>query len=657
LSFATDTPIRIGRYRILRRLASGGLAEVYLGVSEGPDGFIKPVAIKKLHSYFAENSSFINMLADEARVTARLDHPHIAQVLEFNYDEASGEGFLVYEFVPGRTLSQLLRQDERGIRGERKERFALQEAEVIAIAIGAARALHYAADRVDNRGDKLGVVHRDLSPPNIMVSYNGLVKVIDFGIAQARHRIERTETGVVKGKFRYMSPEQLRGDTLTHQSDLYSLGVVLFELLNGLPLYQADDDIALMAKVQACELPNLLEALPETSSELRDLLQQLLARNPMDRIASGAQLAQRMQQLLIETHQTYDPESLLNQLMQQRFPGAGETIERELSLSGAPPEAEGVRRVRSGSGQRTATMASLPTQASIEASPNEPWQDQPTLVSQTLQMNYEDDEGLVTDRIVRNPSGFKIATQTALFLLVAMATYLGVRTFKDATLQPATPEPAKVTRVALSVACPSEASVTLQHEGVAQVARPCPFAAVLPTGTYQITVQRSGYEKRLFELNLQRATRYPKEGTLPMTRITGTLSIKLTPPDAQAKVQVDGELWRPGMALLPGKRTIKIEAPGYLQHQLVAEVKGHQDVEVPVKLERPQHGYLRIIPPKRGWFDVLHRGKKLCAVPPACERLTLPAGTQTLELRSVGPTQRRRVVVQPNALRVVDLSK
>ena len=112
MSFSASTPTRIGRYRIIRRLASGGLAEVYLGVSEGPDGFIKPVAIKRLHSYFAENTSFINMLADEARVTARLDHPQIAQVLEFNYDEANGEGFLVYEFVPGRTLSQLLRQDD-----------------------------------------------------------------------------------------------------------------------------------------------------------------------------------------------------------------------------------------------------------------------------------------------------------------------------------------------------------------------------------------------------------------------------------------------------------------------------------------------------------------------------------------------------------------
>ena len=134
----------------------------------------------------------------------------------------------------GRTLSQLLRQDDRGLKwcGEnlRSQRSDLDTQ--------CARALHYAAQRVDNRGEKLGVVHRDLSPPNIMVSFSGVVKVIDFGIAQAKHRIERTETGVVKGKFRYMSPEQLRGEELTHRSDLYSLGVVLYELLSGEALFR-----------------------------------------------------------------------------------------------------------------------------------------------------------------------------------------------------------------------------------------------------------------------------------------------------------------------------------------------------------------------------------------------------------------------------------
>ena len=662
MSFSRSTPDHIGRYRILRRLASGGLAEVYLGVREGPDGFVKPVAIKRLHSYFAENSSFINMLADEARVTARLDHPHIAQVHEFNYDESSGEGFLVYEFVPGRTLSQLLRQDDRGLKGGRGERFALAEPEAISVAMGAARALHYAAERVDNRGEKLGVVHRDLSPPNIMVSFAGLVKVIDFGIAQAKHRIERTETGVVKGKFRYMSPEQLRGEELTHRSDLYSLGVVLYELLAGDALYQAEDDMALMAKVQRGERPTLLEALPETSSELRELLDHLLQRQPIDRVNSGAELAQRLQQMLINTHQIFDPEEPLRALMDRRFPGAGSAIEQELSLSEAPSEAEGVRRVRQISAERevedgaTATLTSAASDPFGEMAGDDRWTEQPTVVSQTLETSLDDDEGLVTDRIARHSALPMLMVMVALFSLVALATFLGVRHFKPQQPTPVS-SPAAPKKVPLSVACPGEANIKLLAGEAVIAEERCPFAEVLPLGLYSAKITREGFESRLLQFNLQAPTRYPDQGTLPMVRITGRLELKITPQEVEATFRIDNEPWLPGEVLLPGKRQLIVRAKGYVEQRHELLIVGKETLSKALTLERPKTGSLRILPPKRGWFDILHKGRKLCSVPPPCERLTLPAGTQILELRSVGPPQKRRVVIQTNSLRVLDLSK
>lgn len=662
MSFSASTPQRIGRYRILRRLASGGLAEVYLGIQEGPDGFVKPVAIKRLHSYFAENSTFINMLADEARVTARLDHPHIAQVLEFNYDEASGEGFLVYEFVPGRTLSQLLRQDERGLKGARGERFALSEAEAVALTIGAARALHYAAERIDKNGEKLGVVHRDLSPPNMMVSFNGMVKVIDFGIAQAKHRIEQTETGVVKGKFRYMSPEQLRGEALDHRSDLYSLGVVLFELLNGEALFRGDDNLALMAQVQAAVLPDFSNVLPETSTDLRDILSHLLQRQSVDRIVSGAELAQRLQQLLVESHGIFDPEEPLRSMMERRFPGAGAALEQELSLSEAPDEAEGVRRLRSlGSsktelGGVTATMASLPSSPFSPQNEERPFTEQPTLISRTLESSTDDQEGLLTDRIEQRGPLRSVLIMLTLFASIAYATFLGVRAFKPAN-NPRVASSQLPKKVPLRIVCPGEASVVLKQGDKEVLRQTCPFAEVLPLGLYSARIERPGYEPRLLQFNLKTPLRYPDQGSLPMQRITGQLLLLIEPEKARAKVVIDGETWKDGELLFPGLHKVTVSAKGYVTQQFNVQIEGHGSLEKRLVLTRPQFGFLRILPPNRGWFDVLHMGKKLCSVPPPCERLRLPAGAQILELRSVGPMQRRRVIIRAGKLTLIDLSK
>jgi serine/threonine-protein kinase len=662
LSFSANTPQRIGRYRILRRLASGGLAEVYLGIQEGPDGFVKPVAIKRLHSHFAENSTFINMLADEARVTARLDHPHIAQVLEFNYDEASGEGFLVYEFVPGRTLSQLLRQDERGLKGARGERFALSEAEAVALTIGAARALHYAAERIDKSGEKLGVVHRDLSPPNMMVSFNGMVKVIDFGIAQAKHRIEQTETGVVKGKFRYMSPEQLRGEALDHRSDLYSLGVVLFELLNGEPLFSADDDLGLMAKVQAAVLPDFNMVLPETSADLRDILSHLLQRQSIDRIASGAELAQRLQQLLVTSHGVFDPEEPLRNMMERRFPGAGAALEQELSLSEAPDEAEGVRRLRNlganptDFGGVTATMASLPDSPFSPPSEEGAFTEQPTLISRTFENSIDDEEGLITDHIKRPRLLKGGLVMVTLFASIAYATFLGVRAFKPvnkATVASSQP----IEKVPLRIVCPGEASVVLKQGDKEILRQSCPFAEVLPLGLYSARIQRPGYEPRLLQFNLKAPLRYPDQGSLPMQRITGQMLLLIKPEGVKPKVLIDDKPWVEGELIFPGEHKVVVSAQGYVTQQFTVQIKGNDSLEKHLVLTRPQFGFLRVLPPKRGWFDVLHKGKKLCAVPPTCGRLRLPVGAQTLELRSVGPIQRRRVVIRADKLTLIDLSK
>ena len=142
-----------------------------------------------------------------------------------------------------------------------------------------------------------------------------------------------------------------------------------------------------------------------------------------------------------------------------------------------------------------------------------------------------------------------------------------------------------------------------------------------------------------------------------MKRITGLLEVTIEPPSAQAKFQVDGQLWMPGDALIPGTKTLRVEAKGFVTEAIAIEVLGGEQVQYTVQLKKPRFGALKVIAPKRGWFDILYKGKKLCSVPPTCERLTLPAGTQTLELRSVGVPQKRRVQIKANSVRVLDLSR
>jgi len=185
----------------------------------------------------------------------------------------------------------------------------------------------------------------------------------------------------------------------------------------------------------------------------------------------------------------------------------------------------------------------------------------------------------------------------------------------------------------------------------------CPFAEVLPLGLYSATITRQGFEPRPLQFNLRAPTRYPDQGTLPMVRITGLLELSITPKEADATFRIDQEPWLPGQVLLPGKRQLVVQAKGYVEQRHELLIVGKETLSKALILERPKTGRLRILPPKRGWFDIWHKGKKLCSVPPPCERLTLPAGTQILELRSVGPPQKRRVTIKANSIRVLDLSK
>ncbi len=235
-------PRRIGNYEIVSHLKAGGMATLYLARRTGAAGFARHVAIKVVHPHLGQNQSFVRMFLDEAFLSARIQHPNVVHVEELG--EADGVYFLVMEYVHGAALSQLLKA-----LAVRRRRLTPELATWIAIQI--ADGLHAAHELRGDDDQPLMVVHRDVSPQNVLLSYAGHVKVIDFGIAKARTRAKETTTKSLKGKLRYMAPEQAFGKPVDRRTDIYALGVVLWELLTVRRLFEADDDFALLDQVRA----------------------------------------------------------------------------------------------------------------------------------------------------------------------------------------------------------------------------------------------------------------------------------------------------------------------------------------------------------------------------------------------------------------------
>jgi serine/threonine-protein kinase len=230
----------IGRYALYDVLASGGMATVHIGRLLGPVGFSRTVAIKRLHPRYAGDPEFVSMFLEEARLVARIRHPHVVPMLDVV--ATAGELFLVMEYVAGESLARLAHAAE-----ERGERVPLRVS--VAILSGLLQGLHAAHEARDEHGQPLGIVHRDVSPQNVLVGSDGQARVLDFGIAKAAGRVQTTADGQVKGKLSYMAPEQLRGGEVTRKVDIYAASVVLWELLAGHRLFQGENEGATLTKI------------------------------------------------------------------------------------------------------------------------------------------------------------------------------------------------------------------------------------------------------------------------------------------------------------------------------------------------------------------------------------------------------------------------
>jgi predicted Ser/Thr protein kinase len=277
------------KYEIQSRLAVGGMGEVFYAVQKGVKGFERPVILKSLLPDLATQDSHIEQFLDEARVAATLNHPNVVSIFEVG--KWNGQYFLAMEYIRGRNVAQLLKASIA-------RELPVPPAVLLTVLRDAAVGLDHAHRAHDQQGRPLHIVHRDISPQNIMVRDDGVTKVVDFGIARAANRSTRTATGAVKGKLAYMSPEQLRGEETTARSDQYSLGIVLWEMATARRLFKSDQEVELIKQVLEAQVQPPSSVKPGLPKELDEIALTMLSRDPSGRFETTAHAAQALAELL-----------------------------------------------------------------------------------------------------------------------------------------------------------------------------------------------------------------------------------------------------------------------------------------------------------------------------------------------------------------------
>jgi serine/threonine-protein kinase len=313
-----------GKYVLLDRLAIGGMAEIFLARQTGLEGFEKPVVLKRIRPHLSDKKSFVKMFLNEAKLAAQLNHHNVVQILDLG--KVGDSYFIAMEYLFGRDMRRVVPKAElQGIS------FPIVYACKIASQV--LEGLFYAHQKTDARGMPLGIVHRDVTPENIFVTFDGGVKILDFGIAKAANIVEQTRAGEIKGKLSYMSPEQCAGRSLDHRSDLFSIGVVLYEWVTGFKLFTGESDVAVLKSITDGKIyrPSYFKAdVPEA---VEQILMRALEKNPDDRYQSAWEMQFELDRFLANNEFTPSNNHLAT-FVKQLFADETEAESKRLSGSG-----------------------------------------------------------------------------------------------------------------------------------------------------------------------------------------------------------------------------------------------------------------------------------------------------------------------------------
>ncbi|MBX7101274.1 MAG: serine/threonine protein kinase [Myxococcaceae bacterium] len=317
---------RFGKYTLIDRIAVGGMAEIFLARQAGLEGFEKTIVIKRIRPHLSKQASFVKMFLNEAKLAAQLNHPNIVQI--YDLGKIGESYFIAMEYIFGRDMRRIIpKADSMGIP------FPMVYA--LKIASSVCEGLYYAHQKVDLYGSPLNIVHRDVTPENIFVSFDGTVKVLDFGIAKAANQIEQTRAGEIKGKLSYMSPEQCMGKVLDQRSDIFSLGVVLYEWLTGFKLFTGDSEVAILKSITEGKIyaPSYFKAdIPEA---VESILMRALEKDREKRYQSAWEMQYDLDQFLSQYE--FTPSNIhLSNFLKQLFNDELEEEKARLATGGGP---------------------------------------------------------------------------------------------------------------------------------------------------------------------------------------------------------------------------------------------------------------------------------------------------------------------------------
>ncbi|MEW6324274.1 MAG: protein kinase [Nitrospirota bacterium] len=324
-------PMRFGKYLLLDRIAAGGMAELFLAKQTGLKGFEKVVAIKRILPLLTQDPEFVGMFINEAKLAALLSHQNIVQI----FDLGTTEGFyyIAMEYVMGKDLRTVMQRSQA-------RSLPLPVGHALLIASRICNGLDYAHRKRDLHGRELHLVHRDVSPQNMLLSYEGEIKLVDFGIAKAATQTNETRTGTLKGKLAYMSPEQATGKALDHRSDIFSLGIVLHELVTGRRLFTGNNEFALLEQVRQADIAPPSQLNPELSPDIDALIMKALAKDPADRFPYASDMEIAIEQLIVAKGYAFSSLSMANYMHALFEPDIAEDtarLQRVASIAAAPP--------------------------------------------------------------------------------------------------------------------------------------------------------------------------------------------------------------------------------------------------------------------------------------------------------------------------------
>ena len=318
-------PERFGKYILLDKIAAGGMAEVYLAKSSGSEGVSKFLAIKRILPQFSANEEFIDMFKEEAKIAINIAHSNVVSINEFG--EYKGQYFISMEYVQGRNLRQLINRLKK-----REQKIPIEH--IVYMVHEISKGLDYAHRCIDkNTGRPLNIIHRDMSPQNIMISFEGEIKLVDFGIAKAESKLEHTKAGTLKGKFGYMSPEQAEGLDLDHRTDIFSLGIILWELLANDRLFVANNEINTIRKIRDCRIPELHKIDPEIHMDLENIVNKALARDRSLRYQTSSELQRDLSRFLNRHYPDYTSQDIAHFIKQSYTSEILEIRERLVAYS------------------------------------------------------------------------------------------------------------------------------------------------------------------------------------------------------------------------------------------------------------------------------------------------------------------------------------